>query len=305
MLVLPAELDWAAKQDSVKAASSNPVDRAKAALARGDYADVRQQMSRLPLDRRAIPAEVWSDLAWDIYTTRPDTAKVYLRLARESLVRSRPDSAILDDLAAVIAHHQFWIGDHIEGVATINLVSDAGHAASVIHGWGESTLSGLNAARLRDLAKGVRPGRMQNAALLRVVAGYLTATTASSQDLEWAKALADSIDTPVERVEARRSVAFARLDRHDTTGARADFLALLGDSIVAPALKKDGGRLVITPLVMVEAQREAENWARSEAILPDRIKKLITLAEVWHSLTGGRDRMAVFSNGPDVCLDGF
>jgi len=298
-------LDWTAQRDSAKAASSNPVDRAMAALARGDYADVRRQMSRIPLDRRATDAKVWSDLAWDIYGTQRDTAKAYLRLARESLVRSRPDSATFDDLAAVIADRQFWVADHTEGVATVNLIHDAGHAASVIHGWGMSTFSGLNATRLRDLANGVRLGRAQNAALLRVVAGYLTATTASPQDLEWAKALADSIRTPAERLEARLAVAHARLARRDTAAARAEFVTLLGDSIVAPALAVDGGRKVITPLVMVGAQREAEVWARSERILERRVRKLIALAEVWYSLTDGRNIMQVAGDGPDMCLDAF
>jgi hypothetical protein len=292
-----------AVRDSMIAASTDPWDVAKRASDREDFAGVRRAVGRLPVsDRLATRAKLWSDLAWGTYSAHVDTARVYLILARDALLRSHTDSATIDDVASLIANRQFWLADDQAGITTLKFVRDPGLASGTLRELGGSTLSKLTADRAWSYADQFREPVVRDALALRVITGYLAIRGATAKQLLRARALADSITTPALRLSAQVAVADGMAQRGDTIGARAAFTALLS----YPSVTDDRqGRVVVSRLVASGGASEVEAWARSgtPAVRARRLIAVASALELTAALGG--IMWTRISYGQDACLDVF
>jgi hypothetical protein len=293
-----------AVRDSMIAASTDPWDVATRASERGDFAAVRRAVEQLPVsDPLATRARLWSNLAWGTYSAHVDTARVYLILARDALLRSHTDSATIDEVASAIADRQFWLADDEAGITTVNLVRDPGRASGAMRDVGGSTLSRLTADRAWSYADQIREPRVRDALALRVITGYLAVRGATAEQLLRGRALADSITTLSLRIPAQAAVANGMAQRGDTVGARALFTALLS----YPSLIGDReGRTAVRRLIAIGGMSEVEAWARSGTPAM-RARRLIAVADAVEFQIAARAGVvwARISNGPDACLDGF
>jgi hypothetical protein len=293
-----------AVRDSMIAASTDPWDVATRASERGDFTAVRRAVEQLPVsDPLATRARLWSNLAWGTYSAHVDTARVYLVLARDALLRSHTDSATIDEVASAIADRQFWLADDEAGITTVNLVRDPGLASGAMRDVGGSTLSRLTADRAWSYADQIREPRARDAFALRVITGYLAVRGATAEQLLRGRALADSITTLSLRIPAQAAVANGMAQRGDTVGARALFTALLS----YPSLIDDReGRTAVRRLIAIGGMSEVEAWARSGTPAM-RARRLIAVADAVEFQIAARAGVvwARISNGPDACLDGF
>jgi hypothetical protein len=268
-----AELESAAKTSVL------PRDAAMRALDSVNYARVRQDAERLPLERTAQRARLWSDLAWSATPIARDTARAYLVLARDALLHSNADSMTFDDVGATIADRQFWIADHEGGIATLNVIHNPDVAEWVPTGWGGSTFDELNADRLRAYADRINDRRLRDATLLRIVSGYLAIRGAADSSLARARALADSIRTPHLAVRARLAVATTWLQRGNAERARTELASLL---VNVEQLGPDGEASVVGPLVTAGGVEQAMAWAHM-GTAAQRAHRLIIVADAFHA----------------------
>jgi hypothetical protein len=295
--------DLRATVDSATAADTSAVARAKRALAKLDYAEIRRQVARVPLRDRA---ELWADLAWEIYTGQRDTARVYMREARAALVAAPRDPAVFDERASSIAGLQFRLGSDDEGLATLNLVRNPDAARYTVSEWGKSTMSSLNAAKLRAYADRVTNPVLRDAVLARVVNGYLVGYNARRADILWGAALAESIATPDYRTSALRDVAADALRRGDATEARQRFVALLRATSDSSQQAEPIYRTLVGSVIAAGAGRDAIAWAREPASAATRAMRLRQVAEeIQRAIDQQQGKGMWFSNGPDWCRDEF
>jgi hypothetical protein len=296
--------------DSLRAASDDPRDRATVALERGDFAEVRRQVARIPSeDRRAERAALLSDLAWGTYMTHRDTATAYLALARRALLESKADSATFDERASLIVDRQFWIADEDGAITTLNLIRDPEEAEWAIHDLGGSSFSRLTGARVRALADDARAPSVRDAILARAVTNYLGVARATPADFSWAWALADSIATPRHRLQARVVLATRALERRDSTAARAALMSVLKDrALDAAAVPAEVMRDALPPLVRLGAWADIVAWASTSGEPAKRVHRLIAAATALQAALDERrpgGNMTVLSNGRDWCRNEF
>jgi hypothetical protein len=292
--------------DSATTADTSPATLAKRAFAPGDYAGVRAAVARVPLDDRlALRADVWLNLAWDIYPVRTDTALAYLLEAGTALLAAPRDSGAFDQRARAIAYRQFWLGADAEGITTLNLVRDPRSASYEVSQWGSSTLSHFTATDLRGYADRIRNPVLRDMALAHIVVARLVGSNVSASNVRWGRALADSIQTPELRQQAQGAVAHELARRGDSTEARRRLLALLRDAERGHAPDPVVHDL-LGELVGAGGLREALGWARTPSAQATRARRLLWIANELTGLIDTRENRSMsFSNGTDWCRDGF
>jgi hypothetical protein len=291
-------------RDDARLAATYPEDAATHALERGNYAEVRRQVERIPLGKTgARRAAMWSELAWLGYSTTPDSAKMFLGLGRASLRRAgvltTADSIEYDRAADEIATRYFWFGDVEHGIEMANAMLYPDAAASTFTNWGASTFPRPSVDSLRAYVDRASDRRVRDAALARFVAIELVPV-----DVNRARALADSIATPESRAAAHLAVANALRRQRDTSATRRAFTELLSDS----GLTRDAlGRDVLPALISFRAWRDAETWAHSAGDPAERARRLVAVAQALtvEMLTKTRGYYVLVGNGPDACLDVF
>jgi hypothetical protein len=262
--------------DSAEMRSTVLEDVARRALEHGTARSAETAIDGLPSrDSTAVRASLLSDLAWSVYPGNLDAGRQYLVRARDALMASGARPEQFDRIAVEIADRQFYLGDEMQAVETMNAMHFPSVAAQAAGDLGHSTVSHSDEATLRTLIARLKAPETQDAIRQRLVT--ILTNLGDTSTLRRVRALADSLGSPAARASARIALTNRYLALGDSADAHRDALLLLVDSV---ANAHDAGRSLMPQLIALGEADRLEAWAH-DAAPAERVRRLIAVAEVY------------------------